>query len=235
MPIRFASGITTPRKSSLLIVTMAAGALALPAAASAETVTATFTGSVTSVFDSAGGLPSASEQDPLVATYVFDLANATGSQFIPNGGGEISGPYGSFVAAAVTVNGVVAGALPPFNSGELIGETNVFQTGSIVGVTLLGAGTSFESSVTGMDFIYALTPIPVAFSYNPTQADQTSIFLSDNAGDIIEGDISKVAITVAATTPPAVPEPSTWAMMALGFAGIGFAGSRARKRRPLAI
>jgi hypothetical protein len=28
----------------------------------------------------------------------------------------------------------------------------------------------------------------------------------------------------------AVPEPSTWAMMVLGFAGLGFAGYRARKR-----
>ena len=30
-----------------------------------------------------------------------------------------------------------------------------------------------------------------------------------------------------------VPEPSTWAMMLLGFAGLGFAGYRhARRRRP---
>jgi hypothetical protein len=27
----------------------------------------------------------------------------------------------------------------------------------------------------------------------------------------------------------AIPEPSTWAMMLLGFAGLGFAGYRARK------
>jgi hypothetical protein len=32
-----------------------------------------------------------------------------------------------------------------------------------------------------------------------------------------------------------VPEPSTWAMMALGFAGLGFAGCRKqRKEVPLA-
>jgi PEP-CTERM motif len=30
---------------------------------------------------------------------------------------------------------------------------------------------------------------------------------------------------------PAVPEPSTWAMMLLGFAGLGFAGYR-RTRKP---
>jgi hypothetical protein len=30
----------------------------------------------------------------------------------------------------------------------------------------------------------------------------------------------------------AVPEPATWAMMALGFAGLGFSGYRAAGRRP---
>ena len=39
-------------------------------------------------------------------------------------------------------------------------------------------------------------------------------------------DFSFVVVTAA--TPP-VPEPSTWAMMALGFAGLGFAGYWSRK------
>jgi hypothetical protein len=32
------------------------------------------------------------------------------------------------------------------------------------------------------------------------------------------------------TTTGAVPEPSTWAMLLMGFAGLGFAGYRGRKR-----
>jgi hypothetical protein len=32
-----------------------------------------------------------------------------------------------------------------------------------------------------------------------------------------------------------VPEPSTWAMMALGFAGLAFAGCRARRTPAVAI
>jgi PEP-CTERM motif len=32
-------------------------------------------------------------------------------------------------------------------------------------------------------------------------------------------------------TPPGTPEPSTWAMMLLGFAGLGFAGYRRAARR----
>jgi PEP-CTERM motif len=30
-------------------------------------------------------------------------------------------------------------------------------------------------------------------------------------------------------TSPTVPEPSTWAMLLLGFAGLGFAGYRSRR------
>jgi len=34
---------------------------------------------------------------------------------------------------------------------------------------------------------------------------------------------------------PTVPEPSTWAMMLLGFAGLGFAGARARAAKEQAV
>ena len=37
-----------------------------------------------------------------------------------------------------------------------------------------------------------------------------------------------------ASVSPAVPEPSTWAMMALGFAGLGFVGYRRARLRPAA-
>ena len=33
----------------------------------------------------------------------------------------------------------------------------------------------------------------------------------------------------------AVPEPSTWAMLLLGFAGLGYAGYRGRARAPVSI
>jgi PEP-CTERM motif len=46
---------------------------------------------------------------------------------------------------------------------------------------------------------------------------------ADNIGDPITGHISSVVIN------PAVPEASTWAMMILGFAGIGFFAYRKRK------
>jgi hypothetical protein len=211
------------------MMSIAAGVFGLSGAASAEIVTATFTGSVTSVFDTDGGLPPASEGDSLVATYVFDLDNATGSTLIPTGG-EISGVYGPFVTATLSVNGVVSNPLPGFTSGELTGETQVFDTGSIVGASLLGTGMSFLSTVTGTDFSWPLTLPPTGFSYDPTDADQTQTFLSDNNGDVLEADISNVTIAVTVTPPPAVPEPSTWVMMLVGFAGVGFVSYRNTRR-----
>ena len=40
---------------------------------------------------------------------------------------------------------------------------------------------------------------------------------------------------VAGAIPTAVPEPSTWAMMIIGFAGLGYAGYRRRKHAPAAV
>jgi hypothetical protein len=39
----------------------------------------------------------------------------------------------------------------------------------------------------------------------------------------------------AFTVGSAVPEPSTWAMMMLGFSGLGYAGFRRAKKSPVAI
>jgi hypothetical protein len=219
-------------KTSLLMITIAADVLGLSGAASAEIVTATFTGTVNLVFYPDGGLPSASVGDTLVATYVFDLANATGSDILPTGGFS-AGPYGSFATATLSVNGV-AGALPAFTSGQLTGETQVFDTGSVIDAEVSAAGGDhLDSNIEGTDFAWSLAPPVHGFSYAPVGADQTLIQLGDSGGDLEEADISSVAITVS-TTPP-VPEPSTWAMMLLGFAGVSFAGYRARKRGLLAV
>jgi hypothetical protein len=43
------------------------------------------------------------------------------------------------------------------------------------------------------------------------------------------GPLDPVGVSAAA------PEPSTWAMLLLGFAGLGFAGRLGRKRRGLAV
>ena len=61
-------------------------------------------------------------------------------------------------------------------------------------------------------------------------ADVTYIINSVGIGDFLGGiDVSVADIAVAA-----VPEPATWSMMILGFAGIGFMAYR-RSRKGLAL
>ncbi len=98
-----------------LMTTIAAGVLGLSAVAHADTITVTYTGPVTLVTP-ADGIPSASAGDTLVATYVFDLPNATNTVIDPNDGGFAFGPYGSFATALLTINGVAA-TLPTFTTG----------------------------------------------------------------------------------------------------------------------
>ncbi len=213
-------------KTNLLMMAVAAGVFGLPCVASAEIVTATFTGTVNFVFDQSGGLPPASEGDTFVATYVFNLANATDTMIDPTIGGFSAGPYGSFATATVAINGNT-GLLPTFTSGELTGETQVFGIGSVIDAVVNGASSNhLDSSVEGTDFAWNLTSPATAFSYTTGDADQTLIQLEDDTGDLVEADISSVNITV--TSSP-VPEPSTWAMMLIGFAGLGFAGWRATR------
>jgi hypothetical protein len=60
-------------------------------------------------------------------------------------------------------------------------------------------------------------------------SDAGTLFLA--AGATISGGQSSMLSSVS----PAVPEPSTWAMMALGFAGLGFVGYRRARLRPAAV
>jgi hypothetical protein len=49
-------------------------------------------------------------------------------------------------------------------------------------------------------------------------------------GSFILGDLNGIGAGRGTLTFTAVPEPSTWAMMLLGFAGLAFAGYRASRR-----
>jgi hypothetical protein len=200
---------------------VAAGVLCLSGAASAEIVTVTYTGPVILVSDANGAVPAASEGDTLVATYVFNLVNATDTMIDPAAGGFSFGPYGSFVTASRTVGGK-AGVLPAFRTGELTGETKVFDTGTVLDAEVTdNAGNHLTSLLDGMDFFFNLVPPLHSFSYDPSADDDALIQLGTNPGDLLEADIANVTVTVSSSSP--VPEPSTWAMDAhrlRGFWGL---------------
>jgi hypothetical protein len=106
---------------------------------------------------------------------------------------------------------------------------NVYRNGVLVATTNVADCTAYAGGCTVGGPVYA-----------PTAAAgwASSIFahakFGANAGDIIT--IQAIAIptgfsdsTVAITQ---VPEPATWAMMLMGFAGLGFAGYRRAKTAP---
>jgi hypothetical protein len=51
----------------------------------------------------------------------------------------------------------------------------------------------------------------------------------------LDGPDPYASLTAFSATPTGVPEPSTWALMTLGFAGLGFAGYRSVKSRRTAL
>ena len=68
----------------------------------------------------------------------------------------------------------------------------------------------------------------------PGSVSGSSLFSLSDQGDLLLEAGATVSggqdVTVAI-----VPEPSTWAMMAIGFAGLGFAGLRRARRRPALV
>jgi hypothetical protein len=222
-------------KTKFLMMTVAAGILGLSGAASAETVTVTYTGPVILVSDAGGTLPAASEGDTLIATYMFDLPNATDTMIGATDGGFTFGPYGSFVTASLTINGVVA-ALAAFATGELTGETNVFDTGTVLSANVNGSVPSnqLESLLNSHNFSWNLSSPLTGLSYAVSPGDEEAVTqLTTAAGDLLEADIASVTVTVSSSA--AAPEPSTWAMMLVGFVGMAFAGYRARKPGSLTV
>jgi hypothetical protein len=90
------------------------------------------------------------------------------------------------------------------------GDTFNFFTGpSILGLTFFGM---FDSSCTG----------PVAGTCMITFPDAAAVGIQTDSGSVL--------FTAVSATPGAVPEPSTWAMMLLGFLALGYVAYR--RERP---
>jgi hypothetical protein len=65
-------------------------------------------------------------------------------------------------------------------------------------------------------------------SFNGTSAVFTGSTTTDFGG---QGSTVVFDVTMSAVTPSAVPELSTWAMMVIGFASLGFAAYRVKRNR----
>ena len=131
------------------------------------------------------------------AYFVSDLATETLSQTITLG----VGLYSIGFSAYLPQNG--------FNN-----QFDALFSGSVIGTTLLATNVAANTPLQWYDFVTTV---------NITTAGQyTTTFTFATDGRPAKDVVIDQAFVVAG----AVPEPSTWAMMILGFLGLGFLGYR---------
>jgi len=123
-------------------------------------------------------------------------------------------------------------------TGVLLGESNA--TGELISInTTTGAGT--DIGPTGLVANYDLASRPeddVVFGLdsNPGTFSLYTYNISTGATTLVGPYGQDLNLAGLAFLPASIPEPTTWAMMLLGFAGLGFAGYRsARKGAALPI
>jgi hypothetical protein len=131
--------------------------------------------------------------------------------------------------ATVTFDSPVSGFY--FDWGSIDGRPS---NNNVLTLDLVGGGTG---AITGADLV-SLYP---ALKGNGTVSQW--FWVSDTSGGITGFTAASYAPVHSGADPhsfefdltsTAVPETSTWAMMAMGFAGLGYAAFRRRKRTPIA-
>src|SRR5262249_55069502 len=148
----------------------------------------------------------------------------------------LSGPDGSnplqLTSAAFNINsGTVYNFTPQMQVG--LDNSNPLQPFAFFGISPgtdlvhLGLTPAQYTTLTGNSSFVVLSPLPVTLFGNPVGTsfpgnNNLLIFsaLNNNTGTLVVSS--------------AVPELSTWAMMLIGFAGIGFAAYRRAKKAALA-
>jgi PEP-CTERM motif len=157
----------------------------------------------------------------------------------------------SFTAAnSVQQGGIHLPITPPGGDGPVTGDEVQFNVAFAMPFLLPADHYFFVPQVQvvhGADFLWLSAPKPIVPPGTPFPPGFTDLqsWTRDAAldpdwlrvgTDIVGKNADGVAPTFNAAfslTGAVVPEPSTWAMMLLGFAGLGFAGYRhARKARP---
>jgi len=193
-----------------------------------------------STFPPSGNVPTRVNSPSDVAFQERD--STSGLTFTP---GVVSA---SFTAAnSVQPGGIHLPSTPPGGDGPVTGEEVQFSVNFAMPFLLPADHYFFVPQVELSDgtflWLSALRPIDASGTPFPPGFTDLQSWTRDDPG--IAPDWLRVGTDIVGGTPAptfnaafsldgsVVPEPSTWAMMLLGFAGLGFAGyRRARRARP---
>jgi hypothetical protein len=215
-------------------VALASTVLALiSTSASADIVTETWTGTVSSGVDNAGFFGGTNLTGAaFTATYTFDtnisgVVNNPPGFFIEGGSASTSGHLSPAISASLLINGQTFD-VPNVNPSDFLSELSAVNLNAVTpfqafAVVVPGSdGSDLQNSIFTQDpNAPVLTSLATPFTYTYVPVGNSS-----NLSSFVFGldDLTLANNTVTLTD--AVPEPSTWAMLLLGFAGIGFMAYR---------
>jgi hypothetical protein len=219
-------------KSVYLVIASSIILIGWSSSCSATIVDVTYTGTITTSTDAAGVFGGGSYVGlTYIAQFSFDPSLGIPISY-PGGSGSYGGnssmpqQESPVLSASVTLNGRMV-ALPNTSfTGEdalVINEpiaSNNYGTLAI-STSLINSSALIEGPDVPSSIYQSGTFIPPAtdqtyFQYNLLNSDSLYIF----------GDVTSYTVEV-----PSMPEPSTWAMMLLGFCGIGFMAYRGSRKR----
>jgi hypothetical protein len=113
------------------------------------------------------------------------------------------------------------------------GSTSAFSTGEFHTVTLTVDGTVVTAFLDGVEQFQNLSTNLMDIANGDNPGNLITLFLDNTVaggqGEWSSGSIDYVRFYNGIAPPVATPEVSTWAMLILGFAGIGFVGYRGRR------
>jgi hypothetical protein len=236
---------------TMLSAAVFAAAMGACASASATIVDATFTGTIGASSPDNQGIfgPAGNDLggDAFVLTFEYDT---TLGNYVVNNANEIELAGGTSVAvptfmlfASVTINGITGplfngeassliqtfNGFPSINNQVFMQAIDASQLGPVIGV--IGASQTGVIPVS-IDTPQTITFDSTYFSFgqaawgNP--ADPASL---TNVGFT---SVSSLVYSIPGGGVGGVPETSTWAMMLLGFAGLGYAGFKRASQTTLA-
>jgi hypothetical protein len=154
--------------------------------------------------------------DGIASPGALGIASSSFARFDPT----IGALTGVTLSFAGTADLTVTGDLPFADFESVSPASNVHQN-LFIGLGSQRDAGSFSISANG-----TITDDFDAFEGSGTQALEF-VFGVDNAVVTVNGQSGTLTYEYTPTS-PAVPEPSTWAMMLVGFAGLGYAGYRRR-------
>lgn len=202
----------------IALATAALGSFAMASPAAAATVVGNIpVAGSSNGCDTTAPAPSVPDTTPTATSCVGYFAG----NVLNNGASSISGYVNNqdVINAAVTaLGGTFSGNISNYTGGTIVGDINTFlgfPTG-FTGVQIIGIHWGQGSANGGGD---------------PTVGNVTAFYKIDfgSTPQLLTLNLKGVSNAYLFTA-TAVPEPATWAMMLLGFGGIGFAMRRSRKQ-----